>query len=113
MMGPLDFLTTSRSGDMSSPSLAVVVFTSDASLAACWARASGVHVLPVITAAAPMTALRTRKARRSMPAAGGVTAEAMGGTDPLTVTRVGIVMIVLRGSGVWRSGCGLGGGIAA
>ena len=37
-----------------------------ASLAACWARASGVQVVPVITAAAPMTALRMRNDRRSM-----------------------------------------------
>src|SRR3954452_9490328 len=59
MTGPLDFLTTSRLGERSPPSLC-----SPASLAALAARDSGVQVLPVITAAAPMTALRTMKDRR-------------------------------------------------
>jgi hypothetical protein len=45
-----------------------------ASFAACWARASGVIVLPVITIAAPMTAFRMRKARRLM--LGGLTGSA-------------------------------------
>src|SRR6185503_12943011 len=60
--GPLDLFTTSRSGESLAPILGAV-----ASFAACWARASGVHALPVITAAAPMTALRMRKDRRSRP----------------------------------------------
>src|SRR4030095_7474252 len=39
---------------------------SAASLAACWARASVVQTVPVIAAAAPITALRMRKVRRSI-----------------------------------------------
>src|ERR1043165_8812334 len=59
MMGPLDFFTTSRFGSSDAPS-----FGAAASLAACWARASGVIVFPVITIAAPMTAFRIMKERR-------------------------------------------------
>src|SRR3954470_19897704 len=61
MTGPLDCFTTFSSGEVAPPS-----FGAPASLAACAARASGVQVRPVITAAAPITALRTRNARRSM-----------------------------------------------
>src|SRR6187402_710658 len=60
--GALDFFTTSRSGESLEPNLG-----SPASLAAWAARASGVQVLAVITAAAPMTALRTRNDLRSIP----------------------------------------------
>src|SRR4051812_894319 len=61
--GPLDFLTTSRSGE----SGAEPTLTAPASLAAWLARASGVHSFPVMTAAAPMTALRMRNDRRLIP----------------------------------------------
>src|SRR4029079_14606730 len=61
--GPLDFFTTLRSGDRG----AEPTLTPDDSFAACCARASGVQTFPVITAAAPMTALRMRKDRRSIP----------------------------------------------
>src|SRR4029434_11204652 len=61
MTGPLDFFTTSRSGDNLAPN-----FGAPASFSACAARASGVQARAVITAAAPMTALRMRKDRRSM-----------------------------------------------
>src|SRR5436305_11484927 len=67
MIGPFDFLTTLRSGERVAPSLGAA-----ASLAACCARASGVHVLPVITAAAPMTAFLIKNERRSNPAGGAV-----------------------------------------
>src|SRR6185436_14189915 len=73
--GALDFFTTSRSGERLEPSLG-----SPASLAACAARASGVQVLAVITAAAPMTALRMRNDRRSMPAGRSSVEDAAGGT---------------------------------
>src|SRR4051812_7191658 len=62
MTGALALFTTSRSGERREPS-----FGSVASFAAWAARASGVHVLAVITAAAPMTALRMMKDRRLMP----------------------------------------------
>src|SRR5215469_7436639 len=65
--GPFDFFTTSRSGDIEVESSGGSSDCEAASFVACWARASGVHVLPVITAAAPMIALRIRKVRRSMP----------------------------------------------
>jgi hypothetical protein len=58
----LDFFTTFRSGE----SVAPIFGLPAASLAAWAARASGVQALPVITAAAPMTALRIRNERRSM-----------------------------------------------
>src|SRR5262245_23723861 len=60
MTGPLDCLTTFRLGESVAP-----ILGAPASLAACWARASGVQVAPVIAAAAPMTALRIRNERRS------------------------------------------------
>src|SRR5205809_2046452 len=56
MTGPLDFLTTSRSGERAPP-----ILGAPASFAAWAARASGVQVLPVITAAAPIAALRMMK----------------------------------------------------
>src|SRR5215213_10046452 len=75
MTGPLDVLTTSRSGERaelilrpaSPPEAAFADCCAAASVAACCARASGDHVVPVITAAAPIAALRMRNARRSMP----------------------------------------------
>src|SRR6185503_10443070 len=73
MTGPLDFFTTSRSGESLEP-----ILGSAASFSACWARASGVQALPVITAAAPMTALRMRNDRRSTPAGTSASATAAG-----------------------------------
>src|SRR6186997_2107346 len=73
MTGPLDFFTTFKSGESLEPILGAA-----ASLAACWARASGVQALPVITAAAPMTLLRMMKDRRSMPAGTSVSAGTAG-----------------------------------
>jgi hypothetical protein len=61
--GPLALFTTSKSDDMVVESSAGSGDFAAASFAACWARASGVQVLPVITAAAPMTALRMMKDR--------------------------------------------------
>src|SRR6516225_8275765 len=66
MTGPLDLFTTSKSDDMEVESSGGNEDLAAASLAACWARASGVIDLPVITIAAPITALRIRKARRLM-----------------------------------------------
>src|ERR1041384_2041195 len=66
--GPLDSFTMARSGDMvleSSLGLPVPGFAA-ASFAACAARASGVQIVPVIAAAAPITAWRIRNARRSI-----------------------------------------------
>jgi hypothetical protein len=62
--GPLDLFTTSKSDDMEVESNGGNGDFAAASFAACWARASGVQTFPVITAAAPMTALRMMKARR-------------------------------------------------
>jgi hypothetical protein len=62
--GPLDLFTTSKSGDIEVEFTGGKADLAAASVAACRARASGVQVLPVITAAAPMTALRMMKARR-------------------------------------------------
>src|SRR4051812_38782163 len=50
-----------------------------ASLAACWARASGVHDLPVSAAEAPITALRIKNDRRSTPAGTAVSGGARNG----------------------------------
>jgi hypothetical protein len=62
----LDLFTTSKSDDMEVESSGGNGDLAAASVAACRARASGVQVAPVITAAAPMTALRMMKARRLM-----------------------------------------------
>src|SRR6516225_2662133 len=86
--GPLDLFTTSSSGDMVAPSLGL-----SASFAACWARASGVQVVPVIAAAAPMTALRMRNARRSMPV--GMMDSSGGGNSPSSLTESGVFMGLL------------------
>jgi hypothetical protein len=67
MTGPFDCLTTFKSGDMVEESnfgFPAAGFV--ASFAACAARASFVQTRPVITAAAPMTALRIMNVRRSM-----------------------------------------------
>src|SRR6185312_13084394 len=69
MTGPLDFLTTLRFSDMELESSGGRDGFAAASVAACWARAWGVQALPVITAAAPITALRMMNVRRSMPEA--------------------------------------------
>src|SRR6478672_6860159 len=89
MTGPLDFFTTSRSGDMVAPN-----FGAPASFVACWARASGVHVRPVMTAAAPMTALRMRNERRSTPA--GKAESGADGDGRLSLADPGEVMSVTR-----------------
>ena len=68
--GPLDLFTTSRSGEIEPEFRAGL---EAASLAACAARASLVQVVPVMTAAAPITAFRIRKVRRSI-FSGGVDA---------------------------------------
>src|SRR5262245_60599689 len=83
MTGPLDFFTTSKSADIVAPSLGP-----SASFLACWARASGVQVLPVITAAAPMTALRIRNFRRSTPA--GVPDSAGAPNSPSSLAEFGV-----------------------
>src|ERR1700757_1489236 len=62
MTGPLDLFTTSRSGDIEVES---TLGAAD-SFAAWAARVSRVQTDPVITAAAPMTALRMMNDRRSM-----------------------------------------------
>src|SRR5215831_7998604 len=62
MTGPFDLFTTSKSGDI----VAEFNLGAPASLAAWAARAWRVQVVPVITAAAPMMALRMTKVRRSM-----------------------------------------------
>jgi hypothetical protein len=64
-----------------------------ASFAACAARASGVQVVPVITAAAPMTALRMRNVRRSMPGEFSVAAGAAGMLG--VVSGLGCVLMVI------------------
>jgi hypothetical protein len=66
MTGPLDRFTTSRSDDMEVESSGGSGDFAAASLAACWARACGVQTVPVIAAAAPITALRMMNVRRSM-----------------------------------------------
>src|SRR5688572_33484417 len=63
MTGPLDFFTTFKSGERVAP-----CFGAPASLAAWAARASGVQLRPVITAAAPITPLRMINDRRSIEA---------------------------------------------
>src|SRR6516225_5150314 len=64
--GPFDCFTTFKFGDMEVESSGGNGDFAAASLAACAARASRVQVVPVITAAAPITALRMMKVRRSM-----------------------------------------------
>src|SRR5262249_43993439 len=95
MTGPSDFLTTSRSCDMEPPIGCDPSFLAGAaSFAACWARASGVQVAPVITAAAPMQALRIRKVRGAGSGGGGGPGGG-GGATPLIVREVAALMIVL------------------
>src|SRR3954469_15105124 len=98
MTGALDFFTASRSGDILSPSFGSIL-GSDASFVARAARASGVQLVPVITAAAPITALRMRNERRSTPVVGGGAASGVVagvGVDPLTVSCVVIVLLLFR-----------------
>src|SRR6516225_3364166 len=64
--GPLDLFTTSRSCDIEVESSGGNGDFAAASFAACWARASVVQTVPVIAAAAPITAFRMRKVRRSI-----------------------------------------------
>src|SRR5262245_1216311 len=75
-----------------------------ASFAAWWARASAVQVRPVIAAAAPMTALRMKNERRSIP---GGTSDSLGNSwnGPSSLGEVGVLMscsgLVLGDNGLW------------
>src|SRR5262245_1596993 len=90
--GPLDLFTTSRSGDIVVPSLGASFLGCAASFAACAARASGVQVVPVSAAAAPMTPLRMRNDRRSTPE--GMADSSGGfGNSPSSLGEVGVLIL--------------------
>src|SRR5262245_54356090 len=89
--GPLDLFTTSRSGDIVVPSLGGSFLGWAASFAAWAARASGVQVVPVSAAAAPMTPLRMKNERRSTP--GGTDSGGSFAMSPSSFGEVGVLML--------------------
>src|SRR6266850_4457357 len=99
MTGPLDFFTTSRSGDIVEPCLGCA-----ASFAAWAARVWGVQGTPVIAAAAPMTALRMRNERRSTPE-GMFESAGDGRNSPSSLAEVGVLMVLAPGLCCEEEGC--------
>src|SRR4051812_323840 len=98
MTGPLEFFTMARSSDMPAPRVGLppallAVPLAAASLVACFARASCVQTVPVIAAAAPITALRMIKVRRSM-LEDGVESAGNAGNNSSFLSEDGVFMVV-------------------
>src|SRR4029077_2384221 len=93
--GPLDLFTTSKSCDMEVESSGGNGLFSAASLAACWARASAVQTVPVIAAAAPITAFRMRTVRRSIFSGRFSSAENSGNTLSLSSEDFLLIVVVV------------------
>jgi hypothetical protein len=89
----LDLFTTSKSCDIEVESSGGNGDLAAASFSACWARASGVQTRPVITAAAPMTALRMMKDRRLI-FDGIANSSGNAGNDPSRLAAAGVLIVL-------------------